>query len=87
MPNAASVSVGSPEINPRPDSISAVIGLTLATACSQPSSRLSGTYTGAKKSRMKTGICITGNACCVRSRIATPAAQNVPAMLSSSPSR
>ena len=58
-------------------SISGVNGLTFATACTQPDSSASGTYTGARNSTMNTGICISGPACIVRRRIATPAANSV----------
>ena len=63
----------------RPVSISGVTGLTVATACTQPASSSSGTYTGARNSTRKTGICISGPAWIVRRRIATPAANSVAA--------
>ena len=44
----------------RPVSISSVNGLAEATACSQPASSSSGTYTGARNRIRKTGICIAG---------------------------
>ena len=70
---------GVPEMKSRPVSISGVNGLTVATACTQPESRSSGTYTGARNSTRNTGICISGPAWIVRSRIATPAANSVAA--------
>ena len=75
--NAAPVCVGVPARKPRPDSSTRVSGLIVATVWIQPWSSDSGTYTGAKKSTRKTGNCIAGPACIVRSRIATPDAQSV----------
>ena len=49
------------------------MGLSEATACIAPERRSSGTYTGAKKSRMNTGICISGPAWIERKRMAIPA--------------
>ena len=60
IPNATSAGKLWPEIRSRPPSSSAVTGLTCATACTQPPTRASGTNTGARKSTMKTGICIAG---------------------------
>ncbi len=61
-------------------------GLACAAAWIQPSSSASGTYTGAKKRSRNTGICITGPACIVRSRIATPLAHSTAAMFTISAS-
>src|SRR5207248_10021968 len=74
---------GSPAIRLRPASSRAVAGLTDATAWIHPVSRPSGTYTGARKSTRKTGICIAGPPCIERTRIATPVAHSVAARLTS----
>ena len=58
--NAAPVWNGSPETSPRSDSTTSVSGLTVATAWTQPSSRSSGTNTGARNSARKVGVCISG---------------------------
>ncbi len=58
-------------------------GFTDAAASIHPWSRSSGTYTGARKSTKKTGICMSGAAWIVRNRIAIPPAQKKPQKLTS----
>src|ERR1044072_4548549 len=70
-------------MKPRAAASTRVTGFTVATAWIQPCSSASGTYTGAKKSTRKTGSCMIGPACIVRSRIATPADQRTAAPLRS----
>ena len=72
-------------MNPRPASITAVTGFTLETACTQPVSSDSGTYTGARNSATNTGIWISGPACSVRRNIAIPIAHSAAVKFMPSP--
>ena len=54
-----------------------MIGFTDAAACTQPVSRSYGTHTGARNSSRKAGVWISGPACIVRSRIATPVPNSI----------
>ena len=74
--NDSTTLTGEPANRPRPASITAVIGFSRETACTQPVSRDRGTYTGARNSATNTGIWIRGPACSVRKNIAIPIAHS-----------